>query len=73
MAVNGVNGVNGIHHVSRPLKPGIFAPIPTFFLPDSEDLGEFLIATVFFGLTSIQIYIHLRPKHFVWQLQVLRH
>ncbi|KAJ6502470.1 hypothetical protein C8R45DRAFT_818662 [Mycena sanguinolenta] len=31
--------VNGVHHaVSRPLKPGVFAPIPTFFLPDSEDL-----------------------------------
>ncbi|KZT11318.1 dihydrodipicolinate synthetase [Laetiporus sulphureus 93-53] len=24
--------------VSRPLKPGIYAPIPTFFLPGSEDL-----------------------------------
>ncbi|EIN07289.1 dihydrodipicolinate synthetase [Punctularia strigosozonata HHB-11173 SS5] len=31
------NGVNG-HKVSRPLRPGIFAPIPTFFLPDTEDL-----------------------------------
>ncbi|KAH7913736.1 hypothetical protein BJ138DRAFT_1001685 [Hygrophoropsis aurantiaca] len=36
MTTNGVNG----HHasVSRPLKPGIYAPIPTFFLPESEDL-----------------------------------
>ncbi|TFY82216.1 hypothetical protein EWM64_g1797 [Hericium alpestre] len=33
-ATNGVNGA----HVSRPLKAGIYAPIPTFFLPDSEDL-----------------------------------
>ncbi|THH17531.1 hypothetical protein EW146_g3299 [Bondarzewia mesenterica] len=33
------NGSNGIHHdVSRPLKPGIFAPIPSFFLPDTEEL-----------------------------------
>ncbi|KAJ7111535.1 dihydrodipicolinate synthetase [Mycena crocata] len=24
--------------VSRPLQPGVWAPIPTFFLPDSEDL-----------------------------------
>ncbi|KZT28424.1 dihydrodipicolinate synthetase [Neolentinus lepideus HHB14362 ss-1] len=28
------NGNNGAH----PLKPGIYAPIPTFFLPDTEDL-----------------------------------
>lgn len=32
---NGVNGFAG----SRVLKPGIYAPIPSFFLPDSEDLG----------------------------------
>lgn len=25
---------------SRTLKPGIYAPIPTFFLPASEDLGK---------------------------------
>ncbi|KAJ8517559.1 hypothetical protein ONZ45_g5257 [Pleurotus djamor] len=25
-------------HVLRPLKAGIFAPVPTFFLPESEDL-----------------------------------
>ncbi|KAJ7774494.1 dihydrodipicolinate synthetase [Mycena maculata] len=31
--------VNGVHPtVSRPLKAGVFAPIPTFFLPESEDL-----------------------------------
>ncbi|KAJ7172397.1 dihydrodipicolinate synthetase [Mycena filopes] len=30
--------VNGHSPVSRPLKPGVFAPIPTFFLPDTEDL-----------------------------------
>ncbi|KAK7020547.1 Dihydrodipicolinate synthetase [Favolaschia claudopus] len=30
---------NGVHaSVSRPLNPGVFAPIPTFFLPESEDL-----------------------------------
>lgn len=40
MARNGVNGVNGHPSVSRPLRAGIFAPIPTFFLPDTEDLGE---------------------------------
>ncbi|KDQ60979.1 hypothetical protein JAAARDRAFT_151922 [Jaapia argillacea MUCL 33604] len=42
MAVNGTNGTNGTNgshaHVSRPLKAGIFAPIPSFFLPESEDL-----------------------------------
>ncbi|KAK0483805.1 hypothetical protein IW261DRAFT_1605924 [Armillaria novae-zelandiae] len=33
------NGSNGIHiSATRPLTPGIYAPIPTFFLPDSEDL-----------------------------------
>lgn len=25
--------------VTRPLSAGIYAPIPTFFLPESEDLG----------------------------------
>ncbi|KAF4615027.1 hypothetical protein D9613_003119 [Agrocybe pediades] len=34
MAANG-NHSNGF---SRPLKPGIYAPIPTFFLPETEDL-----------------------------------
>ncbi|KAF9454561.1 dihydrodipicolinate synthetase [Macrolepiota fuliginosa MF-IS2] len=38
MATNGVNGINGHQSVVRPLKPGVFAPIPTFFLPDTEDL-----------------------------------
>ncbi|KAI0356319.1 dihydrodipicolinate synthetase [Trametes cingulata] len=42
-----VNGVNGVHRVngtngtsgaSRPLTPGIYAPIPTFFQPGTEDL-----------------------------------
>ncbi|KAI0812695.1 dihydrodipicolinate synthetase [Irpex lacteus] len=31
------NGVNGASH-ARPLTAGIYAPIPTFFLPDTEDL-----------------------------------
>jgi hypothetical protein len=30
---------NGIHH-SRSLKPGVWAPIPTFFQPGTEDLGK---------------------------------
>jgi len=38
MVTNGVNGINGHHSAIRPLKAGIFAPIPTFFLPDTEDL-----------------------------------
>ncbi|KAF9013893.1 hypothetical protein BDQ17DRAFT_1230977 [Cyathus striatus] len=38
MAASGVNGVKGSHSASRPLKPGVYAPIPSFFLPDSEDL-----------------------------------
>ncbi|KAI0915686.1 hypothetical protein AcV5_003539 [Taiwanofungus camphoratus] len=35
-----VNGMNGAHagSVSRPLTPGIYAPIPTFFTPGSEDI-----------------------------------
>ncbi|EGN93265.1 hypothetical protein SERLA73DRAFT_97983 [Serpula lacrymans var. lacrymans S7.3] len=32
------NGTNGHHSISRPLKAGIYAPIPSFFLPQSEDL-----------------------------------
>ncbi|RXW20898.1 hypothetical protein EST38_g4949 [Candolleomyces aberdarensis] len=36
MSLNGT--VNGDHPISRPLKPGVYAPIPTFFLKDSEDL-----------------------------------
>lgn len=44
MASNGAtNDTNGAHSHgashSRPLTPGIFAPIPTFFKPDTEDLG----------------------------------
>ncbi|CAL1707769.1 unnamed protein product [Somion occarium] len=49
MTSNSPNGApqpgepNGVHAVigangGRPLKPGIYAPIPTFFLDDSEDL-----------------------------------
>ncbi|KXN86901.1 putative 4-hydroxy-2-oxoglutarate aldolase, mitochondrial [Leucoagaricus sp. SymC.cos] len=38
MATSGANGINGYHSVLRPLKAGIYAPIPTFFLPDTEDL-----------------------------------
>ncbi|CAK5264686.1 unnamed protein product [Mycena citricolor] len=31
--------VNGVHpSATRPLTPGVFAPIPSFFLPESEDL-----------------------------------
>lgn len=33
-----VNSVDGFHTRSHPLKPGIYAPVPTFFLPSSEDL-----------------------------------
>ncbi|KAI0046158.1 dihydrodipicolinate synthetase [Auriscalpium vulgare] len=36
MAVNGTNGVHA--HTARPLRAGIYAPIPTFFVPDTEDL-----------------------------------
>ncbi|KAH8116793.1 dihydrodipicolinate synthetase [Phellopilus nigrolimitatus] len=32
------NGTNGNHHLVRGLKAGIYAPIPTFFLPDNEEL-----------------------------------
>ena len=32
---NGLNGAAG----ARVLTPGIYAPIPTFFAPDTEDLG----------------------------------
>ncbi|KAI0032214.1 dihydrodipicolinate synthetase [Vararia minispora EC-137] len=34
MAATTVNGF----HPSRSLKPGVYAPIPAFFLPDTEDL-----------------------------------
>jgi 4-hydroxy-2-oxoglutarate aldolase len=37
MTINGF--VNGHSAVTRALKPGIYAPIPSFFLPESEDLG----------------------------------
>lgn len=32
---------NGYHapEVVRPLKAGIYAPIPSFFQPETEDLG----------------------------------
>jgi len=38
-----LNDVNGNHaSTTRPLRPGIYAPIPTFFLPETEDLGQSL-------------------------------
>ncbi len=37
---NGVNGAAGTS--SRSLTPGIFAPIPTFFHADTEELGMHL-------------------------------
>lgn len=33
------NGTANGHHVVRPLTPGIYAPIPTFYQPETEDLG----------------------------------
>lgn len=33
------SGANDQSH-TRPLKPGIYAPIPTFFQLESEDLGQ---------------------------------
>ncbi|THU88418.1 dihydrodipicolinate synthetase [Dendrothele bispora CBS 962.96] len=33
-----VNGNSSAHRRIRPLKAGVYAPIPTFFLPDNEDL-----------------------------------
>lgn len=34
-----MNGTANGHHVVRPLTPGIHAPIPTFYQPETEDLG----------------------------------
>ena len=33
------NGTANGHNVVRPLTPGIYAPIPTFYQPETEDLG----------------------------------
>jgi len=38
MVRNGTNGSNGFHGSPRSLKSGVWAPIPSFFLPGSEDL-----------------------------------
>lgn len=46
-----VNGTNGVHHLSHPLRAGIYAPIPTFFLPESEDLGA-----SYLGLTTLYTF-----------------
>lgn len=56
------NGINGAHGVSRPLKAGIYAPIPSFFLPGSEDLGPFRFSSRFPDVLTtllIQIFPHL--------------
>lgn len=55
-ATNGVNGVhaNGATKISRPLTAGIYAPIPTFFVPETEDLGE--SASAFFHAYPIYSY-----------------
>jgi hypothetical protein len=39
ISVMDVNGVDATNTASHPLKQGIYAPLPTFFLPGSEDLG----------------------------------
>jgi len=31
-----------VSHLLRRLTPGIYAPVPTFFLPETEDLGTFI-------------------------------
>ena len=33
--------------VIRGLSPGIYAPVPTFFLPGNEDLGEYHLLLIF--------------------------
>ncbi|KZT67137.1 aldolase [Daedalea quercina L-15889] len=33
-----MNGTENGHHVARPLTPGIYAPIPTFYQPETEEL-----------------------------------
>ncbi|KAF8609959.1 dihydrodipicolinate synthetase [Ceratobasidium sp. AG-I] len=38
VAANGTNGVNGHSKISSPLTPGVYAPIPTFFLEGTEEL-----------------------------------
>jgi 4-hydroxy-2-oxoglutarate aldolase len=40
---------NGYHapEVVRPLKAGIYAPIPSFFLPETEDLGMSASCNIF--------------------------
>lgn len=39
MASSDVGALNGHSPAVRALKPGVYAPIPTFFLPHTEDLG----------------------------------
>jgi Dihydrodipicolinate synthetase family len=47
--------------VTRPLTPGVYAPIPTFFLPVSQDLGKYPLfhppvyplLTGFYSVTSL--------------------
>ena len=56
MASNGlnglaINGTNGVHRSKRLLRKGIYAPIPTFFQPETEDLGKYL----FIHLPSIPL------------------
>jgi len=45
MATNGHVHSNGtaVHAQSRPLTPGVYAPIPTFFQKDTEDIGALII------------------------------
>lgn len=45
----------------RALTPGIYAPIPTFFLPDNEDIGRNHLLPVFFR------YLTLRRSFFLYR------
>lgn len=55
--------VNGVDNGLRSLKPGIFAPIPTFFHPETEDLGVFL--SFFFRVSHLTFFPSL-PQ--IWSL-----
>ena len=45
--------------VIRVLSPGIYAPVPTFFLPGNEDLGEYHVLLIFSILAPDTFFLQI--------------
>ena len=50
--------------IVRALTPGIYAPVPTFFLPDNEDIGRNHLLPIFFPYLTLRLFLFVQTlKH----------